>query len=343
MKYPKKLKKNGTIGVIAPSAGFIENKFVVMCENAKKRLESLGYNIIYSDSCFNDFFGRSNSSIIRAKEFNEFYNNKDIDIIISLSGGEYEMEILDDLDLDVLKKSSKKLFCGCSDNTVLTFLLTTYCDVASVYGHNFYELGIKHKVIDEYVGFLIGNNNESIEIKNVEEKDESWKSTVPQVEYNCNYYNDWKIYPKGSKEIDVKGMMIGGLLENLISICGTKYDKLNKFTEKYKELGFIWYIDICTLTPEAIKRSLWQLKNAGWFKYAKLIMIARPINQSDSYGKDYRDNMYDEIKSLKIPIIFDINVGHIAPSYHIYNGAIARVTKKDDSLGKIEYIEKNNI
>jgi len=338
MKYPKKLKNGGTIGVIAPSSGFTEEKFLTMCENAKKKLEILGYNIVYSDSCFKDYYGRSNNSLERAKEFNKFYLDKDIDIIISLSGGEYELEILDNIDLDKIKKYPKKLFCGCSDNTMLTFLLTTYCDIASCYGHNFYEIGINHEVINEYLEFLKGNNNRSIEIKNVEEKDESWKSTVPQIEYNCNYHNDWKIYPR-EKNIDVEGMIIGGLLDNLICICGTKYDKVNKFLEKYKEKGFIWYLDICTLSPEEVKRGLWQLKNANWFKYIKLFIIARPINQGDSYGKNYRDNMYDELKDLNVPIIFDANIGHIAPSYHIYNGAIARVTK-DSKLGIIEYIEK---
>ena len=165
MKYPKRLKNKGTIGVIAPSAGFTEDKFLTMCDNSKKRLEELGYNVVYSDSCFNEYYGRSNTSLIRKEEFKKFYLDKDIDIIISLSGGEYEMEILDELDLDELKKYPKKLFCGCSDNTMLTFLLTTYCDVASCYGHNFYEMGINHEVMDNYISFISGKDKDLIEIQ----------------------------------------------------------------------------------------------------------------------------------------------------------------------------------
>ena len=336
MKYPKALDKCGVIGVVAPSAGFTEDKFMVMCDNAKNKLESLGYEIKYSESCFNDINGRSNTSLVRAKEFKEMYLDKNIDILISLSGGEYEMEILDNLDLDVIKNSPVKLFCGCSDNTMLTFLLTTYCEIACVYGHNFYEIGIEHKVIDDYIEFLRGNNLDLVEIKNVEEKDESWKSSLPQINYNCNYINDWKLYYEKDK-IDVSGMMIGGLLDNLICICGTKYDNLSNFTQRYNDDGFVWYIDICTLNPEEVKRGLWQLKNAGWFNYAKLIIIGRPINQSDSYGINYRENMYDELKELKIPIIFDANIGHIPPCYHMYNGAITRVIY-ENNLGKIQYI-----
>lgn len=336
MRYPNRLNYGGKIGVVAPSAGFVEEKFILMCNSSKSKLEKLGYNVIYSDSCFNDLNGRSNTSQVRAEEFKKMYLDEDIDILISLSGGEYEMEILDNLDLDFIKKSSIKLFCGCSDNTMLTFLLTTYCDIACVYGHNFYEIGIHHKVMDDYVEFLKGNNLELIEIKDVEEKDESWKSSCPQISYNCNYKNNWKLY-YDKKQLDITGMLIGGLLDNLICICGTKYDNMKKFVEKYKENGFIWYIDICTLNPEEVKRGLWQLKNAGWFKYIKLLMIGRPINQSDSYDINYRDNMYNELKTLNVPVIFDANIGHIAPCYHMYNGAITRVIYKNN-VGKIKYI-----
>lgn len=338
MKYPKRLNKNGAIAVVAPSAGFKEKKFVIMCENSKKKLESLGYKICYSNSCFNDINGRSNTSLKRAEEFMEMYGSSDNDILISLSGGEYEMEILDNLDLNKIKKMHPKLFCGCSDNTILTFLLTTYCDIASVYGHNFYEIGINHKVQNDYIEFLQGINKSYCEIKEVEEKDESWKSTTPQLSYNCNYHNDWKLYYDKDNKIEVKGMIIGGLLDNLIGICGTKYDKVKTFLNKYSEEGFVWYLDICTLNPEEVKRGLWQLKNAGWFNYSKLVMVARPINQSDSYGKNYIENMYDELKSLNIPILFDVNIGHIAPTYHMYNGAIAKVTY-NNANGKIEYID----
>lgn len=334
MKYPKKIKKNGTIGVCAPSSGFIDQKNLIMCENAKERLENEGYKVKYSKSCFKDFHGRSAPKKQRAKEFLDMYLDKDIDIIISLGGGEYEMEILDELNLKQIK--NPKLFCGCSDNSILTFLLTTYCDICTVYGHNFYELGINHFVIDDYIASLSGKETVQKEIKMVQERDDSWKMLEPQTTYNCNYHNDWKVYPK--KNIAVTGMMIGGLLDDLICICGTKYDKVKEFTKKYQENGFIWYLDICTLTPEEVKRALWQLKNADWFKYCKLIMIGRPINMEDSFGVDYRDNMYQELEGLKVPIVFDVNYGHIPPSYHVYNGGIAEVVI-DNKEAYVKYIE----
>lgn len=94
------------------------------------------------------------------------------------------MEILDKIDLNKLQ--NPKLFCGCSDNSILTFIITTCLDIASVYGHNFYELGIRHEVIDNYISFLENKCNIQNEITLVSKKDDSWKSLEPQIEYNLH-------------------------------------------------------------------------------------------------------------------------------------------------------------
>lgn len=339
MKKPNFLKKGGTIGVCAPSSGFEEKPFVDMCNLAKERLNSLGFKVKFSESCFSNLNGRSNTKSKRSKEFQDLYFSDEIDIIISLSGGEYEMEILDELNLNKIKNCSKpKLFCGCSDNSILTFLLTTYCDLRTIYGHNFYELCIEHEVIDNYLAFLTGKNVSNTEIVDVSKSDYSWNMKEAQTKYIIDYKNEWKVKP--NINIDVTGMVIGGLLDDLIHICGTKYDKTKSFVKKYSEYGFIWYFDICTLEPEIVKRSFWQLKNAGWFKNAKAIIIGRPINQSDSFGITYYDNIYDELGSLNIPIIFDYNVGHIPPGYHFYNGCVARLLI-DGNNKSLKYLDDN--
>lgn len=337
MKKSKFLKKGSIIGVCAPSSGFEEKPFVDMCNLSKEKLNNLGYEVKFSESCFNNLHGRSNTKKKRSEEFLNLYFNDEIDIIISLSGGEYEMEILDELNLNKIKRCSKpKLFCGCSDNSILTFLMTTYCDLKTVYGHNFYEICIEHKVIDDYLEFLSGKSVLNKEIVNVSKNDYSWNMQEAQTKYIIDYKNHWKVKP--DIKVDVTGMVIGGLLDDLIHICGTKYDKTKKFIKKYSEYGFIWYFDICTIEPEIVKRSFWQLKNAGWFKNAKAIIIGRPINQSDSFGITYYDNIYDELSSLNIPIIFDYNVGHIPPSYHFYNGSIARLLI-DSEEKSLEYLK----
>ena len=48
-------------------------------------------------------------------------------------------------------------------------------------------------------------------------------------------------YP--DEELNFEGRLLGGCLDILILLCGTKYDNLSNFTEKYKDNGGIDYID----------------------------------------------------------------------------------------------------
>ena len=336
MINPKYLKKSGTIGIVAPSDGFSDGKYKEASLKAAKKLENMGFNIVYSNSCFNSVNGRSNDAKIRAKEFIDMYFNTDIDILLAISGGEYEMEILKYLPLKKMSEKPK-LFAGYSDNSLLSFILLTNLEMINIYGHNLYELVHNHKVIDDFIDSLQGKNIIQEEIRDVSKEDYDYSEKVIKEKYKLDYKNNWKLMNRD--KVDVKGIVIGGLIENLTSICGTKYDKVNRFIKKYKEEGFIWYLDICLMPPEEVKRALFQFKNAGWFKYAKAIMIGRPIIQSDSFGISYQDNMYDELKELNIPIILDANISHIPPSFSMINGRIARLTY-DGKLGRIEYKEK---
>lgn len=335
MITPNFLKKNGTIGVVAPSDGFIDKKYINASLKAAKKLEKLGYKVVFSKNCFSSINGRSSDAKTRSKEFLKMYFDSNIDILIALSGGEYEMEILKYLPLKKMKKNPK-LFCGYSDNSILTFILLTNLEIVNIYGHNLYEIIYNHKVIDNYLSAITGVFKPLEEIKNVSKKDYDYNRKVIKDEYKLDYKNNWKIF-NCNNNLNINGILIGGLMDNLNCLCGTKYDKVKNFIKKYRDEGFIWYFDICLLSPEEVKRSLFQFKNAGWFKYAKAIMIGRPIIQSDSFGLTYQDNAYDELKDLNIPIIMDVNISHIPPSCHVVNGKKVKFTYSD-SKGKVEYI-----
>lgn len=336
MIIPKFLRKSGTIGVVAPSDGFTEEKYKVASLKAVKKLEKLGFKVKYANSCFSSINGRSNDARTRAKEFKEMYFNPDIDILIAISGGEYEMEILKYLPLKKMQKCPK-LFAGYSDNSLISFIFLTNIELINIYGHNLFELVHNHETIDNYIEALQGRFLPQKEIKDVSKKDYDYSNEVIIEKYKIDYKNDWKLMNANS--VNVEGIIIGGLLDDLICICGTKYDKVKRFITKYKDEGFIWYFDICSMSSEQVKRALFQLKNASWFKYTKAIAIGRPIIQDDSFGISYQDNMYDELKDLKIPIVLDVNISHIPPSYHVVNGLKVRLTYNDVN-GKIEYLKE---
>ena len=336
MITPKFLNNKGTIGIVAPSDGFSDGKYKEATLKAEKKLRDLGYDVVYSKSSFNSINGRSNTAKVRAKEFTKMYFDKDVDILLAISGGEYEMEILSYLSFKKMQKEPK-LFCGYSDNSIISFILLTNIEMVNIYGHNLYELFHEHEVIDSFLEALKGNLLPQEEIKDVSKEDYDYSGDTINKKYKIDYKNNWKLY--NATNVDVEGIMIGGLMDNLNCVCGTKFDKVKRFINKYKSLGFIWYFDICLLSPEEVKRTLFQFKNAGWFKYAKAIIIGRPIIGENSFGISYQDNMFNELSDLNIPIILDVNISHIPPSYHVVNGKMARLTYADNK-GKIEYIKE---
>ena len=65
--------------------------------------------------------------------------------------------------------------------------------------------------------------------------------------------------------IEMEGRLIGGCMDILEMYPGTPFDKVKEFNEKYQEDGFIWFLEACDLNIMSIRRSLWQMKHAGWF------------------------------------------------------------------------------
>ena len=78
-------------------------------------------------------------------------------------------------------------------------------------------------------------------------------------------------------EIRFQGRLLGGCVDCLVNLTGTKYDRVREFSEKYAEDGIIWFLEACDLNVMAIRRAVWQMKHAGWFSHVKGFLIGRPL------------------------------------------------------------------
>ena len=177
MRYPDDLKTGDTIGITAPSAGIIKENKILRLENAKKNLKNLGYKCIETDNVRKDEFGRSSDAKTRAKEFMELWNNKDVKAIISAEGGDFMCEMIDNLDFEEIKKLKSTWFQGYSDNTYLSFLLTTICDIATIYGSNIKSYGMQKPGRDLLDSIKL-MNGEEIEQKSFEKYEENWLEKI---------------------------------------------------------------------------------------------------------------------------------------------------------------------
>ena len=159
MIYPEFIKKNDYIGVTAPSAGITNEGKLKRLDNAINNIKNLGYNYIETSNVRTDIAERSSDAKQRAKEFMSLWNDKELKSIILAAGGYYEMEILEHLDFEEMKKMPKKWIQGFSDSTNLTFLTTILLDTASIYCDNFGSYGMRKlsKNLTDSIEFMKGN------------------------------------------------------------------------------------------------------------------------------------------------------------------------------------------
>jgi len=315
MIYPKFLNNNSTIGITAPSSGVGHklDSFDLSIKNLKKH-----FNIIETESVRNNNV-ESNTPQIRGKEFNELINNKNIDMIFCASGGDFLISSLEYIDFDLLIDNPKWIE-GYSDPTSILYYITTKYDIATIYGNNagsFDQIKL-HKSLEYNIDLLKGNIKRQAKYKLYEKirGDKEYVLTEPVIYNNIN----------GS--VDVTGRIIGGCLDVLTNIIGTKYDFTKEFIERYKNDEIIWYFDIFSLTSEDLYNKLYQLKYAGYFKYTKCIIIGRIL-----FKNTFTDTTYEEVLKKVLPnikIIYDFDLGHVPPKMTIINGSIVHIVSNDN-------------
>lgn len=79
------------------------------------------------------------------------------------------------------------------------------------------------------------------------------------------------------EKISINGRLLGGCVDVLLNLVGTRFDKTKEFVHKYKEDGILWYLESFSLDSDSLTRGLWQLKEAGWFDTAKGFVFGRHV------------------------------------------------------------------
>ena len=351
MRYPEFLKENGSIGFVAPSFGCVIEPYHTAFRNALQKWDEMGYKTQLGPNCFaSNGIGISNTPKLCGQEINDWYCTEDNDALISCGGGELMCEAVSYMDFERMKQAKPKWFMGFSDNTNFTFLSAILMDTAAIYGPCAASFGMEpwHPVIQDAWDLLCGKKDtingydlwEKEGLKDEEHPLLPYNVTEPVIlrKYICE--NGIAMDVEDDRIISLEGRLIGGCMDILQMYPGTPYDKVNEFNEKYKEDGFIWFMESCDLNLMAIRRALWQMKEAGWFKYLKGFLIGRPLCYGEeAFGIDQYRAVTDVLAEYNVPIIMDFNLGHLPPSIPMICGGTARISVTENNA-KIQYTFK---
>jgi muramoyltetrapeptide carboxypeptidase LdcA involved in peptidoglycan recycling len=336
MKYPEYLKKGDKIILTALSSGVGKKDLDRKARYLKAidNLEKEGFKVEMQKHCLKQRMYKSASAKVRGHQFNKAYFDENCRMIINIAGGDFQYETMPYINYKKIKESPARWVQGYSDTTHITFLLPTLCDTASVYSNGLGEFST-HTLSESAANNLSLLKGEKFIQHSFEcygeEKNEDDLYALPKYTIPV----EWKAL-RGEKEIEIKGRLIGGCQDVINSIVGTKYDKIKKFLHKYKDDGFIWFLETFSMDSGRFMMSLNQLREAGYFKYCKGIVFGRPL----FYNMDWINISYEKaikkvLGNLNIPIIYDADIGHVKPMITLVVGSVTTFKYKD---GKCEII-----
>ena len=318
MIYPQFLKSNDYIGVTAPSDGIVGKIDTYRLDNAIKKFNKMNYKIKETKNVRKSIQGKSASSREQARE--------QIKCIICASGGDFLLEMLSEVNFDIIKNNPKWLQ-GYSDPTGLLYTITTNLDIATIYADNFKSFGMEkwHKSLENNIKILEGNLIKQDSFRKYE------SSRKEKIIGNEGYYLDKNVKWENLNcdDIRIKGRIIGGCLDILAELFGTRFDKTKEYINKYKNDGIVWYFENCEMSSENVIRTLWKFKDNGWFNYTSGIIFGRSAIERSYYELSFKDAVSRMLLDLNIPIIINADIGHVSPRMTIINGALCDIVSKD--------------
>ena len=209
--------------------------------------------------------------------------------------------------------------------------MTTKLDIATMYGHNAgsfdaNNLDKSNKICFEYMkgNFCRQDSYPLYESDKSSRTMEGYLLDTPVVYENIN------------GDMNITGRIIGGCIDVLKDIIGTKYDGTEEFLKRYSDDGIIWYFDNFSLSSDNFYRTLLQMREAGWFVNAKGILVGRVMYPSEEFEMSYQDALRKVFENTNIPIVFNMDIGHVVPKMTIINGAICHV-KSSNGKGSLEF------
>lgn len=325
MRYPAWIRPGDMIGVTACSAGKTDPVDLRRLESAKEQFLRRGYPVVETPDVRTEEKGRSAPAAQRARELSELVKNPEIKWVVQACGGDFLGEMLSFADFEEISVNPK-WHQGYSDPTGLLFTITTNCDLATIYGGNFMEFGMQpwHPSLSENLWLLEGklkvqNSFAAYQDGFVERVTgyEGFEETVP-VYWEC-----------GVTPAVLSGRLLGGCLDVLLDLVGTRFDKTASWCEKYKEDGILWYLESFDLKSERLTMGLWHLKEAGWFQYARGFVFGRPCFYGSGTDTSYQEAVWQALSDLGVPVVFEADIGHKPPRMTMINGAKATVTVAD--------------
>ncbi|MFD1423999.1 S66 peptidase family protein [Laceyella tengchongensis] len=322
INYPS-FKTDMTIGITAPSSG-VPTELHAVLDRSIRRLEERGFHIVCGETAYTQDKAKSALAQKRADVFNRMMGDDQIQAIIPPWGGELLIEILGHVDFEKMKN---KWVLGYSDTSVLLLAITLTTGIATAHGPNLVDLRGEYwdETTAAWLDVLSTERGASILQHSSAKYQEKWQHDNPTpCLFHLTEPTHWKV--ASHSKAKVQGRLLGGCVDVIRHLIGTPYGDVGKFRKSFIDgEPILWYFENCELVTTDLRRSLVQMKLAGWFEGCSGILFGRSPANQPVQGYTVEDVYQELAAELQVPVIYDIDCGHVPPQITLINGAYAEV------------------
>lgn len=322
LRFPTALRPGDRIGVTSPSAG-VSGAAAERIAFCVAWLRQAGYDVVVGE--FMDGTGiTSGPAATRAAELTAMLCDPTIRCVIPPWGGETAIDLVDLLDWEALAAADPTWLVGYSDISTILLPVTTRLGWATLHGDNLADTPYAApdgllKWLDVVSGPGPHRQRDSGIVADWWRFEEDARAT----RWKTVGSGRWNLH--GADSLHVSGRLIGGCIETVCNLAGTPYGDVRTFGRQHAEDGLIVYLEASEDEAATICRNLHGLRLAGWFEHARAILIGR-TRAAPNPKLSQREAVLDALGGLGLPIVFDLEIGHVPPHLPLVNGALATLT-----------------
>ncbi len=341
-----------TVGIVSLSSGLLGEDIVKHeLELGVKRLQAYGVKVKFMDHALSGIQFIKEHPEKRAEDLLQAFRDPEVDMILCANGGDDTYRLLPYLfEHDELKQAVQpKIFMVFSDTTMNHFMLHQV-GINTFYGQSFLAdvceldnemLPYSKKYFEELL--FTGCINEIVpsdvwyECRTEYGKDQLGTKLTAHPNQGFELLQGAAVF---------SGEIFGGCIDTILDMFdGGRYADSPAMCKKYQLFpllkdwqGKILLLESCEekMSPEKYGKVLSILKNTGIFDVISGMLIGKPMDEA--YYEEYKKVLIETVNNPKLPILYNINIGHATPRCIIPFGVQATV---DAHKQKIQFDYQN--
>lgn len=337
LRFPAPLRPGDRIGVTAPSSG-VDTGMLSRLDVAMAILAERGYEVVVGE-CMAGASHVSAPAPQRASELTDMLTDPTIRAVVPPWGGETAIDLLPLIDWAAVAAADPTWMVGYSDISTLITPLTLLTGIATVHGNNLMDTPYHPPQ-----GLLSWLDVVTMEAGT------TFTQTSPG-RYRDQRHDDYRAHPDvadltldasgrwtrldSADDVDVQGRLIGGCIEVLCNVAGTGYGDVAAFAGRQAPEGLVVYVEAAEHDAATICRNLHGMRLAGFFTGANAVLVGRTRAPGIS-SLTQHEAVLDALGCLGVPIVADVECGHVPPWMPLVNGAMCRVQLTPDRCELIQ-------